>query len=126
MEYIFGQIKRKGKIVDILKTVGEEHTNLENNQIIEREYSDSVITDGFYVVEHYMYKDGADGKKYDWYEINNHYRYIDYFTPQKKEITDRIDDTENALCESTEDLELTVSDLENAVCELSELIEGGI
>ena len=126
MEYIFGQIKRRGKVVDVLKTVGAEHTNLQNNHIIERKYPDSIITDSFYVDEHYLSKDGADGKCYDFYTISNHYRYIDYFTPQKKTLNSRIDDTENAICENSEDLEMTVSDLENAVCELSELIEGGI
>lgn len=124
MEYIFGQVKRKGRIIDVLKTVGETHTDLKDNHIIERKYSDSIITDGFYVVDHYLSKDGADGKCYDWYELANHYRYIDYFTPQKQAITDRIDDTENALCETSENTETSISDLENAVCELSELIEG--
>lgn len=83
MEYIFGTIKRHGKMVDILKTVGDEHTNLTDNHTIERKYPDSVITDTFTVAEHYLSKDGDDGKKYDWYELSNHYRYIDYFSPQK-------------------------------------------
>lgn len=126
MEYIFGQVKRKGRIIDVLKTVGETHTDLKDNHIIERKYADSIITDGFYVVDHYLSKDGADGKCYDWYELANHYRYIDYFTPQKQDITDRINDTENALCESSETTEASISDLENAVCELSELITDGI
>lgn len=126
MEYIFGQAKRKGKTIDVLKTVGTTHTNLSDSHIIERKYPDSIITDGFFVVDHYLSKDGADGKCYDWYELSNHYRYIDYFTPQKQAINGRIDDTENAICESSEMTETSISDLENAVCELSELVEGGV
>lgn len=125
MEYIFGTITKKKKEVDILKTVGSEHTNLEGKHIIERKYSDSIITDTFNVEEKYLSKDGADGKKYDWYIISNHSRYIDYFTPQKAAIEGRIDDNEVALCDFSEDIEATVSDLENAICELSEIIEGG-
>lgn len=100
MEYIFGTIKRHGKMVDILKTVGDEHTDLKDNQTVVRKYSDCNITDTFIVVDHY---DSADnGEKYfDWYEISNHYRYVDYFTPQKESLmpytdtkTAYIDDTE--------------------------------
>ena len=90
MEYIFGTIKRHGKMVDILKTVGDEHTNLTDNHEIVRRYPDSVITDTFTVAEHYLSKDGEDGKKYDWYELANHYRYIDYFTPQKESLINEV------------------------------------
>lgn len=86
MEYVFGTIKRKGRYTDILKTVGDEHTDLTDKHTVVREYSDSVITDTFYVTDHYQSKDGEDGKCYDWYEINEHYRYIDYFTPQKESL----------------------------------------
>ena len=34
-------------------------------------------------------------------------------------------DTQNATCELSEELDSRVSDLENAICELSEIIEGG-
>lgn len=138
MEYIFGQVKRKGRIIDVLKTVGETHTDLKDNHIIERKYSDSIITDGFYVVDHYLSKDGADGKCYDWYELANHYRYIDYFTPQKAQIEGDIKDTQDALLEVDEDrlqaqadaedalieldeaINTRLDDIENAICELSE------
>lgn len=120
MEYIFGTIKRKGRIIDVLKTVGAEHTNLTDNHIIERRYSDSIITDSFYVVEKYLSKDGADGKCYDWYELKDHSRYIDYFTPLKEQITEGIADSQNATCELSEELDERITDIENALCELSE------
>ena len=82
MEYIFGTIKRKGKIVDILKTVGDTHTDLKDNHSIVREYPDCKITDIFVIADHYQSKEDSEGKCYDWYELANHYRYIDYFTPQ--------------------------------------------
>ena len=125
MEYIFGTITRKNKEVDILKTVGSEHTNLEGKHIIERKYSDSIITDNFIVVEKYLSKDGADGKCYDWYELKDHSRYIDYFTPLKEQITEGIADSQNATCELSEELDERISDVELAICELSEMLEEG-
>lgn len=125
MEYIFGQIKRKGRIIDVLKTVGETHTDLKDNHIIERKYADSIITDGFYVVDHYLSKDGADGKCYDWYILKDHSRYIDYFTPLKEQITEGIADSQVATCELSEELDERITDVEVAICELSEILEGG-
>lgn len=100
MEYIFGTIKRHGQMVDILKTVGEEHSDLKDNHTIVRKYPDSIITDTFNIVDHYLSDENVE-KCYDWYEISNHYRYIDYFTPQKESLmpytetkTAYIDDTE--------------------------------
>ena len=90
MEYIFGTIKRKGKIVDILKTVGDTHTDLKDNHSIVREYPDSKITDTFVIANHYQSKEDSEGKCYDWYEITDHYRYIDYFMPQKQSLIDEL------------------------------------
>lgn len=76
MDYIFGYIKRKGVMVENLKTVGETHTDLKDfNQII-REYPDSTITDSFRVVEHYKTDTDAEGNCYDWYVIADHWRNI--------------------------------------------------
>lgn len=125
MEYIFGTIKRKGQLIDGLKTVGPMHTDLTGHNQIVREYSDSIITDNFDVKEHYLSKKDASGKCYDWYSLENHYRYIDKYTPNIPRVEDRINDTENALCEATEVYDTSISDLENAICELTELIEGG-
>lgn len=113
MEYIFGTIKRKGRVVDILKTVGEEHTNLTDNHTIVREYSDSTITDTFTVAEHYLSKDGEDGKKYDWYELANHYRYIDYFTPQKDALVEELSPYTDSKTAYIDDSEVTFTDVPN-------------
>lgn len=123
MEYIFGIIHKRGKDIHILKTVGSEHTNYVGAHSIERRYSDSIITDNFIVVEKYLSKDGADGKCYDWYELKEHSRYIDYFTPLKEEIQIGISDSQNATCELSEEMDIEMSDLENAICEQSEMIE---
>lgn len=120
MEYIFGTIHKKKKDLDILKTVGSYHTALEGKHIIERKYSDSIITDAFTIEKHYLSKDGADGKCYDWYELKEHSRYIDYFTPIKEQITTDINDSQNALCDLSADLDGALADIENALCELSE------
>ena len=130
MEYIFGTIRRKGQLIDGLKTVGSTHTNLIGHHQVVREYSDSIITDTFDVKEHYLSKVDESGKCYDWYSLENHYRYIDKYTPNiprvEERIDGRIDDTENALCESSEAFEESIAEIENAICELSEILEGGI
>ena len=113
MEYIFGTIKRKGRVVDILKTVGEEHTNLTDNHTIVREYSDSTITDTFTVADHYLSKDGEDGKKYDWYELANHYRYIDYFSPQKDALVEELSPYTDSKTAYIDDTEVTFTDVPN-------------
>jgi hypothetical protein len=110
MEYIFGTIKRKGKMVDILKTVGDEHTNLTDNHTIERKYSDSNITDTFMVVDHYNTAESG-GKCYDWYEISNHYRYIDYFTPQKESLIEEVTPYTDSKTAYIEDTEVTFADV---------------
>lgn len=126
MEYIFGNLKIKGIARDVLKTVGAEHTNLEGKHIIERKYSDSIITDAFIVEQHYLSKDGADGKCYDWYVLKDHSRYIDYFTPLREQITEGIEDSQIATCELSEELDERITDVEVAICELSEILEGGV
>lgn len=125
MEYIFGTIRRKGQLIDSLKTVGDMHTDLTGHNQIIQEYSDCIITDTFDVKEHYLSKKDASGKCYDWYSLENHNRDIDRYTPNIPKVVGRITDTENALCEATEIYDGSISDLENAICELTELIEGG-
>lgn len=125
MEYIFGTIRKRKKDLDILKTIGSYHTALEGKHIIERKYPDSIITDTFEIEEHYLSKDGADGKCYDWYILKDHSRYIDYFTPLKEQITEGIADSQVATCELSEELDERITDVEVAICELSEILEGG-
>ena len=100
MEYIFGTVKILGKLTDILKTVGDTHSNLKDDQEIVRKYPDCTITDSFRVVSKYLSKTDDEGRCYDWYAITNHYRYIDYFTPQKAQLDSDIADIQTALIES--------------------------
>lgn len=76
MEYVFGTVKRRGELIDALKTIGSTHTNLVGHHQVVREYSDSIITDTFDIKEHYLAKKDESGKCYDWYSLVNHYRYI--------------------------------------------------
>lgn len=120
MEYIFGNTKLHRQLTHILKTVGDKHTNLTGANQIERKYSDSIITDEFVVKEKYLSKTDLAGRCYDWYIITDHYRYIDYFTPMREQIATDINDSQNALCDLSADLDEALADIENALCELSE------
>lgn len=119
MEYIFGTIQKRGQTVDILKTVGNEHTDLTGKHEIVRKYPDCTITDSFNVAEHFLSKEDDEGNCYDWYELSNHYRYIDYFSPQKKELNESISDVQNALIEIDAAHSKSLADIENALCELT-------
>lgn len=77
MEYIYGTITKDGVTVETLKTIGAEHSNLEGFASIMREYPDGNITDNFNIVEKYHSDEDTEGNCYDWYEICNHYRYVD-------------------------------------------------
>lgn len=81
MDYIFGVVDRNGVTVENLKTVGEAHSDLDGFVQTVREYSDSIITDRFRVVEKYRSDEDTEGNCYDWYVIAEHYRYEDKFTP---------------------------------------------
>jgi len=73
MEYVFGT----SGINETLKTVGSTHTNLSGYQETVREYTDSTITDQFYVVKKTDSKEDIAGNCYDFYIINRHTRVID-------------------------------------------------
>ena len=120
MKYVFGSGKLRGKLIHILKTVGDEHTYLTGANQVETSYPECVITDGFTVTQKYLSKEDASGKCYDWYEIKDHYRYIDYFTPMKEQIATDTADLQNALCDFSADLDEMLADIENALCELTE------
>lgn len=97
MEYIFGTVTYNDKNYQNLKTVGDTHTDLKGITAIERKYTDAVITDYFNVIKKYRTKEDDEGRCYDWYLINEHYRDTDKFTPSNT--LDKIKDLENALCE---------------------------
>lgn len=123
MEYIFGTIDRRGIVTDILKTVGSEHTDLTGKHEIVRKYNDCTITDVFTVAAKYLSKSDDEGKCYDWYEIRDHYRYMDYFSPQKEELTNSISDAQNAIIESDADRLVSEADIENALIEIDSAID---
>ena len=123
MEYVFGTCKRHGIEYDGLKTVGSEHSDLVGKHMVERTYPDNIITDVFDVVEKYHSATDEEGRCYDWYAIANHYRYMDKFTPGKKQIDEDISEMQSALVEVDEDRLQAESDSENALIELDEAIE---
>lgn len=129
MEYVFGTAKRRGVLCECLRTKGTNHTNLSGNVTVEISYPDQIITDKFWVVEKFRSKIDEEGNCYDWYELRDHYRYIDKYTPNIGGVEERLQsdiaDTQNAICEESTDMENRLSDIENAICELSELLEGG-
>ncbi len=75
MEYVFGADSYSG--VEILRTKGNEHTNLEGFAEWVQEYSDSTITDTFRVIRKTKSDEDEEGNCYDWYEIDRHNRIID-------------------------------------------------
>ena len=77
MDYIFGVVECNGVTVENLKTVGQTHTNISGFTQTVREYADSTITDRFRITEKYRSDEDAEGNCYDWYVINEHYRYVD-------------------------------------------------
>ena len=82
MEYVF---ETKGDI-EILKTKGSAHSNLEGFHLLEQKYPDQIVIDRFCIVKKFDSKEDSAGNCYDWYEIKDHYRNIDYFTPVKNEV----------------------------------------
>lgn len=90
MEYIFGTVRRYGKPVETVKTVGDKHSDLSGRVTVKREYPDRIIEDSFTIVDKYESKE-SNGKCYDWYFIESHYRDTDRFMPQKEDIDSKID-----------------------------------
>ena len=75
MEYIFGISGPTEN--EILKTKGEEFTDLSDWQQHVQEFPDCVRTDNFRVVAKVGQDTDADGNKYTWYEIDHHNTIID-------------------------------------------------
>lgn len=121
MEYIFGITRRHCENVEYLRTKDIEHTNLIGQQELIMEYPDSIITDSFFIVDHYREDEDEQNNYYDWYEIKNHNRNIDKFTPVQGYINTTLANIQDALCDITEDLEYRITDIEDALCDLSEM-----
>lgn len=95
MEYIFGT---NGN-AETLKTKGNAHTNLAGFCEIERSYSDQKITDHFRIVRKIDSKEDAAGNCYDWYEIDQHYRFADKTALIERTLSETIAALEDAICE---------------------------
>ena len=115
MEYVFGTKKD----VEILKTKGSSHSQLSGFHSLETKYPDQVITDTFHVVGLIESKTDVEGNCYDWYQIDQHIRYTDKFTPCKEGIESGISENGEAVLDIAE-----LSD-ENSgsILELAEMIE---
>lgn len=124
MEYIFGTEIHRGVTVEVVKVKSDRPVELSGSFSVERKYTDAIITDNFIVVGCIRRKD-KDGVFYAWYEIKNHCRYIDKFTPGIgpviEPVVESIDDTQDALCEASEDFDSRIADIEDALCELTEV-----
>ena len=114
MEYIFGYEPRYG---EVLKVKSPNSVDLAHGMhTVERDYSDQNITDGFFVEKEIRpRKVDGEGNNYAWYQITNHYRYTDKFTPgikaTEQEITDlEIESMEQEQCIT--DLEIEVMEIE--------------
>ena len=74
MKYIFGTTK---KGMENLKTIGER-TDYSGEIQLVTEYDDAIITDSCEIVSKYYSAEDSDGTCYDWYEVINHNRTIEY------------------------------------------------
>ena len=124
MEYVFGTRIRGGVIQDVLRTKGDRHTDFKDTVQVEQVFDDAKIYDTFKVVKKYKSEKDREGNCYDWYIITGRYRYIDKYDQNIGKVEERIDgdiaETQDALCESTADLEERIADIEDALCELTE------
>lgn len=114
MDYVFGT---EGG-AEVLKTIGDTHTSLTGYHQLEREYPDQTITDSFRVVRKLRSTEDAEGRCYDWYEIDHHYRMADKTGPLAKRTAKAAAELQDAVCELDAAADERVSALEDAVCEL--------
>lgn len=94
MEYIYGTDQN----LEILKTVGDSHTDLSGFFETVREYADgTVITDRCRILDHF-YSAEQGGVCYDWYTIDSHFRVVTPATTRATEdVKTRVDELDEAL-----------------------------
>lgn len=114
MDYVFGTKDE----AEILKTVGSAHTDLTGYHEIERTYLGQTITDNFRVVRKLDSAEDAEGKCYDWYEIDRHYRAVDKTGAVVEALAEARAELENALCEQDAAAAERLAAIEDALCEL--------
>lgn len=119
MEYTIGTVQRGDKRRIVLKTAGVEHTDFEGRITLEQRLGNTLIRDTFTVIQKYQTADSSDGRAYDWYYIEDHYRN-----------EDRSEEVRTALEQTVTDLEIesmeqdqAITDNEIAIMELQEAVE---
>ena len=116
MEYIFGRDARTG--CETVRTKGAEHSTLTGFCETVREYPDCTITDSFFVCGHIRSAEDAEGRCYDWYEIDHHYRMTDKTGPLAEQAAKTAAEMEDALCEQDMASEERMAAIEDSLCEL--------
>lgn len=122
MEYVFGTNKNK----EILRTKGSQHSNLFGYRELVREYPDQLITDRYHVIRKTASKEDTEGNRYDWYEIDQHYRFTDKFSPAREGIETGIKENSDAafdLAEIADENSNSVFDIAEYMQSLEERIE---
>lgn len=114
MDYVFGT---KGG-AEVLKTIGGAHTSLTGYHQLEREYPDQTITDSFRVVRKLRSADDPEGRCYDWYEIDHHYRMTDKTGPLAARTAKAATELQDAVCELDMASQEHLNTIETALCEL--------
>lgn len=114
MDYVFGT---KGG-AEVLKTIGDAHTNLTGYHQLEREYPDQTITDSFRVACKLRSAEDVNGRCYDWYEIDHHYRMIDKTGPLAEQAAKTAAGIEDALCEQDMESQERLATIEDSLCKL--------
>lgn len=118
MDYIFGT----NGGAEVLKTVGDAHISLTGYHQLEREYPDQTITDSFRVVRKLHSAEDAEGRCYDWYEIDHHYRMTDKTGPLAEQVAKSAAEIEDALCEQDMESQERLATIEDSLCELDAAI----
>ena len=114
MDYIFGNRKEK----EILKTRGDEYTDLSGWFEITQNDAYEQITDRCYIKRKLESEIDDSGKYCVWYEITNHFRYVDKTDYLFNELTTMKNELEDALCEIDEANEERIAAIEDALCEM--------
>lgn len=119
MEYVFGYEPKYG---EVLKVKDPNDVSMFFGQnIIERKFTDQIITDGFVVERQIRYKEDSEGNKYAWYIISHHYRDSDKFTPQIKSTEQEITEQDLDMLEAEQTItegDLTMIEAEQMLTDL--------
>lgn len=119
MEYTFGTETHRGVTVEVVKVKSDGPIELSGKFTVEREYADAIYTDSFSVGKRIRAK-YANGVFYTWYEIYNHIRYLDKFTPGIRATEQEITDHDLSIMEAEQaitDLDLRLMELELSIGE---------